>query len=115
MPGHDGKLVNHDCTKYKGDTCQEKSIKEYDLADPVERATMNSLHVVCRIAGEHYKICKDKPGFCRFTYKKNCVLGIFCQADTKTENYIPVIPYQFILDSGVVCASQDHYSWDELK
>lgn len=112
--GHDGKLTNQACLQYNLDKCMSWGIKEYDLANPAFRDTANAADFICNVSGKRYKICKDKPGFCRIGYQCSRVLGI-CSSQTEIEtDYIPAIPYQKILDLNVKCFNQSVYSWVDV-
>lgn len=112
-PGHDGKLTNRTCSAYSGETCVTEKIVDYDLSDPTFRSTANTLNFICKIGGKRYKVCKDQPGFCRMTYHQNCTLGIFCGPNRETVEFLPIMPYQTILNLGVKCFSQSKYDFAE--
>jgi hypothetical protein len=121
--GHEGKLTHRSClAKSKtplspgqkpetdGRYCADQQIREYPLEDPTFRETVNKLDFICNIGGSRYKICKDKPGFCRFTRApKSCVL-IFCKPGAIIEDdYLPVAKYRFLLDAKTRCAKKGNY------
>lgn len=112
-PGHEGKLTNRSCSKYEKDLCVEEHIQEYALSDKDFRETANQLDFICNIGGRRFKICLDKPGFCRVSYKENCFL-FFCSRGERLEEYLPVEKYKFLLDSGARCANKQMYNlWDK--
>ena len=111
-PGHEGKLTNRACLKFDDDKCVDEKIAEYDLKDAEFRDRVNKMNFICNLGGRRFKICKDKPGFCRFYRQKKCFLGI-CVDDKKlTEEYIPVEPYSFILDAKTRCFQKDLYPFE---
>jgi hypothetical protein len=104
-------LTNRACEvfdKARGE-CLEYKIEERLLEDAEFRNTANMLGFICLIGGRRFKICEDKPGFCRHTYKRNCFLGI-CGKRDKLEEYIPVERYQFLLDANTRCFDKDMLS-----
>lgn len=118
--GHDGMLTNRTCTekpdpalKDSSPDCPLEHIKDYPLADVDFRQTANRLNFICNVGGKRYKICLDKPGFCRFSYKQDCFLGIFCHPAERLEEYLPVEKYGFLLDANARCAKKEKYDlWD---
>lgn len=113
-PGHDGKLTNQACLVYQGNVCTSWSVKEYDITDVNVRKELNTLNFVCKISGKRYKVCLDQPGFCRMSYTKNC-LWFLCGDPTLHTDYIPIAPYQAVLDSGVKCFNQAKYGFEEIQ
>jgi len=102
-PGFEGKLTNSRCVKYEKDECKKLEYQSYDLNDESVRLNLNGHEFICSINGKRYKICKDKPGFCRHWYT-----GWFVFKE-KHEEYLPIAKYQFILDSGAKCFSRKIY------
>ncbi len=119
-PDHPGKLTNQACVTYLPDgTCHEFSIKEYDLADPAFQAQVNSLGIVCRMVGHRYKVCLNEKdaagapmvGFCSISYTHSC--GLFgCGSWKRHVAYLPVVPWQTVLDSGITCRNETEYPID---
>lgn len=109
--GHDGNLTNRACLAYSGETCTQDKITLYPLASAEFRETANKLDFLCNIGGRRFKICQDKPGFCRISRgPKKCTLGIFCKEGDPVEiEYLPVEQYRFLLDANARCASKDKY------
>lgn len=92
---------------------ENRTIKEYLFEDEDFRKTANSLSFVCKVAGKRYKICIDKPGLCRISYIKR---GSFLKSwKEKKEEYIPALRYQFLLDAGTVCFSENKYDFLEVE
>ena len=60
-----GFLVNEICSEEKNGKCRKTSVVIYDMADQKVRETLNKLKFLCKVGGERYHICQDKPGFCR--------------------------------------------------
>lgn len=114
-PGHEGVLTNRSCAANDPATgyCTQAKIQEYPLADPAFRETANRLNFLCNIGGKRYKICKDKPGFCRIGYLPKCFL-VFCQQEEVELDYLPVGNYQFLLDAAARCANKEEYNlWSQ--
>lgn len=116
--GHEGFLTNRTCGAYiPGEVapekaCSDERITRYPLNSPEFRATVNKLNFLCNIGGRRFKICVDKPGFCRFsTGPKKCsgFLGLFCKEGERLEEYLPVEQYRFLLDANAKCANKDKY------
>ena len=83
-------------------------IKEYDLQDANFRKEANDFGFICNLGGKRYKICLDKPGFCRISYK-NGFLGI---GKKKIEEYVPAVPYQYLIDANLKCFNKDEYPFE---
>lgn len=111
--GFDGKLTNRACLSYDGGRCIKEEIRAYDLSDSEFRESANKLHFICKIAGRRYKICLDKPGFCRHSYKESCFLFI-CSKGEKLEEYLPVSKYKFLMDSDAKCFNDEVYSFEDI-
>lgn len=107
--GYDGKLTNRTCGEYQNGKCVKESIATYNLEDADFRSSVNKFNFICSIGGRRFKICIDKPGFCRFTYEKSCFLGVFCKKGERLEEYLPVEKYRFLLDADTRCASKEIY------
>lgn len=106
--GFDGKLTNSHCVDA---ACKDLQISAYDLSDSAFRETVNKLDFICNIAGHRWKVCLDKPGFCRLHHE--CAwwdLGqLFCK---EKWDFIPVEPYQYLIDSRTRCFSKKKYPFD---
>ena len=114
-PGYPGKLTNRACLKYDGDQCVKPEVKEYDLADPQVRKDLNALGFVCNLGGKRYKICLDKPGYCRRDFNRKCFLGICGKRYLVSEKYVLAVKrHEFLLDAQTKCFSEDSYSWGDL-
>jgi hypothetical protein len=115
-PGHEGKLTNTSCPEMEGDKCPRLQIDEYDLSDPALRDKLNALDFVCSIGGHHYKVCKDKVGFCRFTQTKKCsFFGLFCKNSEVEQEFVPADPYQFLLDAKTRCFNKERYPFGSFR
>lgn len=110
--GYPGKLTNRSCLVFDDGKCLKESILAHDLNDPQFRANANSLRFACKLADRHFKICLDKPGFCRFQEKACGFLGM--DKCRKEIEYVPAEPYQFLIDSGVICFSEARYDWSVM-
>jgi hypothetical protein len=108
-------LSNRACEAWdeKG-VCTNYVVKYYALSDATFRKTVNDLQFMCVIGGRVFKVCLDKPGFCRHTTEKHCTLGVFCQSK-RHEEFIPIEPLQFHLDAGTQCFSDDRYPFEDLN
>ena len=114
--GVEGNLTNRTCSKYDGDRCAQENIQAYNLSDPVFRKTVNDLKFLCNIGGRRFKVCLDKPGFCRFssdTYKCGFLHLFKCSGELE-EEYLPAEPYQFLLDAKVRCFNKETYPFEGL-
>lgn len=116
--GFDGHLTNRSCLEYDGSNCVKEDISTYDLVDPVIRENLNKLSFICTIAGHRYKVCLDKPGFCRKTVDRVCakwdLLKLFCKHPESWE-YIPVENYQYLIDSKTRCFNKENYNFSEMQ
>jgi len=113
--GYDGKLTNRTCGAYKDGKCSDEKIQTYDLSDALFRKTANDLKFLCNVGGRRFKICMDKPGFCRFsseTYK--CGFLGLAKCSKQIEEYLPASPYQFLLDAKVKCSNKENYPFEGL-
>lgn len=108
-PGHEGKLTNTSL-----DATGAVHTDEYDINDEPTRAKLNTLNFVCNIGGRHFKVCKDKAGFCRFSTTKSCFL-FFCKDSDKQEEFIPVYGYQFLLDAKTRCFNKETYPFGGIQ
>lgn len=108
-------LSNRACEAWdKKGVCTNWVVKSYPLADATFRKTVNDLQFMCVIGHRVFKVCLDKPGFCRHTTEKHCTLRVFCKS-TRHEEYIPIEPLQFHLDAGTQCFSDDRYPFEDLN
>ncbi len=102
--GHTG-LTNGACP-LAVPNCPKVEVVEYKFEDAGFRDLANRLNFICRIGGKRYKICKDKPGLCRITYKKK----LFAK-DERIEEYLPMPEqYPFLLAGNAVCFNEDKYN-----
>lgn len=109
--GHANFLTNMACVEWKqpdGGECLKYEVAEYDLNDNNLRKALNDFTFACNIGGRLFKICQDKPGFCRHTYAACGFLHMF---SCKTEEYVPVEKYQYLLDAGTKCWSATQYGY----
>lgn len=86
--GHGAKLTNSACLKYEGQRCSNLEILDYDLADTGLRKSLNDFGFICSVGGKRFKICLDKPGFCRREFSQRCFLGICGKRRLKAETYV---------------------------
>lgn len=114
-PGHAGTLTNRAEILGPDGKSTVAVVTEYPLHDPAFRDTVNKLDFLCNIGGKRYKICKDKPGFCRIGSTRSCAIGpLFCKDVEAEIDYIPVDNYQFLLDAKARCASKQNYNlWSQ--
>lgn len=106
-PGYEGALTNRRCVVYRGEECITPEIAVYPLASEEVRRTLNELQFICNIGGRRYKVCRDKPGFCRISYRDR-----FLRGDERVEEFLPVERYQFLLDARARCFNRDSYDFD---
>lgn len=120
--GHEGFLTNRTCSGKDESLgiekeCLGEKITRYPLEAEEFRQTANRLNFLCNIGGKRFKICLDKPGFCRFSSgPKKCsgFLGLFCKEGELLEEYLPVEKYRFLLDAKTKCANKDKYDlWSQ--
>lgn len=110
-PGYTG-LTNRACESWYDDNeCKKYVVKEYLLTDAEFRNTANKIGVICKVGGRRFKVCLDKPGFCRHTYTRDWFLA----PKKKREEYIPMDPVKFHLDAGTRCFSEDRYDFLEVQ
>lgn len=107
-PGYAG-LTNRACAKFDDDgVCQDWQVEAHSLDDANFRQTVNTLGMVCNIGGRRFKVCLDKPGFCRIWYT-DC--GLFCRKK-RHEEYIPASNEQLILASKTRCMDPRKYPFE---
>lgn len=113
-PGYEGHLTNRVCLKWYGDKCEQESIKKYDLKDKKVRDTLIRLNFACWAAEKRYRVCSDKPGFCRKEKKRTCTRWgrtllrrkRYCKSykNEITKTYLDGIKdYEFLLNSSIEC------------
>ena len=108
--GHDGKLTNRTVAGYDATGKPIEKIMDYSLKDNDFRETANRMNFICNIGGKRFKICTDKPGFCRFSHAQKCLFGnSFCRDGELLEEYLPVEKYGFLLDANARCAKKEKY------
>lgn len=108
--GHNG-LTNRVCLEYEGPLCKKPEIQEYSFSDENFRTSVNAMGFICKVASRRFKICLDKPGLCRITYKHSGFLGL---GRTKLEEYIPSSNYQFLIDANTKCFQKNEYDFDSI-
>lgn len=113
-PGHPG-LTNNACEAWdeKG-ACTTFVVKDYLLTDQTFRNTVNDLGFMCVLGNRVFRVCRDKPGFCRVTYEKKCQAVVFCKRE-RHEEFIPMEPLQYHLDAATHCFSDDEYPLEVLQ
>ena len=105
-PGYDHHLTNRVCRSNKLGSCKEWSIRAYDLRDDLVRKQYVDFKIACRIAGRRFRVCLDKPGFCRrerVCKKKSGFFKKKCKKWDKKIEYIPISNYQYLIDSNLEC------------
>lgn len=110
-PGHDGCLTNRSCTEYdKNNECLNYKIDDYSLSDDSLRKQLNDFNFICMIGGRLFKVCIDKPGFCRHWYRACGFLGM---NKCRQEEYLPISDYSYHLNAQTKCWSFNAYGWIE--
>jgi hypothetical protein len=84
-----------------GETVPE--LVTYDLKDATLRADLNRLSFVCKIAGRQFKICLERPGYCR---KKEH----FWQ-DDELEYIDAITQHNYLLQAKTRCFSWKRHDW----
>jgi hypothetical protein len=104
-------LTNRACMGYEGDKCIKEEVVDYDMDDDETRKRLNQLGFICKIAGKRYKVCMDKPGFCRMSYKKK---NWFAKPQ-RYESFIPITDYQFLIDAKTRCFNKERYNFSDFN
>ncbi len=80
----------------------EIEVVAYSLADVNFRKRMNKFKISCKMAKERWRVCLDRPGYCR---RDKCLKRTrFRKKCTKWgERYIPATEHQFLVDGGMYC------------
>ena len=121
-PGYEGHLTNRVCKDFYGKKCDkdkdgnlEVSIRQYDIRDEALRKKLIEFGFACSVGGKRYRICPDRPGFCRRELHKKCVKwkkGLFSRKKKKckkwdekiVKKYIDAVKdYEFLLDGATEC------------
>lgn len=81
---------------------------------PESRQQLVRFDFVCKLAGRRFHPCEDRPGFCRRTYDCSWLELAFgaCAPDVE---FVPMSPYQALIDADLKCFSERAYSWDEVR
>ena len=110
-PGGDPVLSNRImvvCGEKGKERCPE--LARYDLRDDKTRAMLFQFKFVCKIAGRLYKVCPDKPGFCRSEYK-----GLKWPWSKPKLTYLDIEKdYDLLVGARTTCVSKDKRGIDEL-
>lgn len=109
-PGYEGMLTNRICKKELFGSCQEWSVKTYDIKDPKVRKAANDFGMACQIGGKRFRICMDKTGFCRreqicLKWSKSW-FGMGkekCRQWETKETYIDISQYLYLIEAGTEC------------
>lgn len=116
--GYQGKLTNRTCLQYDGAKCTLEDMSVYDINDELTRQKLNDLNFICVVAGQRYKVCLDRPGFCRKEVIAHCaswdILRLFCKYEDKWW-YRSIDDYQFLIDSKLRCFNKDKYSFTDFQ
>lgn len=97
--GYDGHLTHR----------RDDVIQAHSLSDPEFRKTLNDLDFICRIGNKRYKVCLDKPGYCRRKFEQKCF--IFCgKRKLIWEKYLPASDHLFLVAAGTTCFNKHIYS-----
>lgn len=108
-----GRLTNHVCKVYDGLTneCKEWSMRTYSLEDAEFRRQMNDFVITCEIGGRRFKVCLDKPGYCR--HERVCLdrgrrwywpFNVVCKDSKINETYIDAkLEHEYLLNAGTEC------------
>jgi len=105
-------LTNRVCLKYDFKDCVQDEIKDYDLHSERLRKDLNEFGFICNLGGRRFKVCLDKPGFCRFEgecikwHKSFWGKKKGCKEWSRREVYVPVSDYQYLLDADLTCMAQ---------
>jgi hypothetical protein len=113
-PNHTNKLTNEACLNRDKGVCTSWALKEYDVTDPAVRSELNGLGFTCKVAGKRYHVCMDQPGFCRFQDNYTYFLGIVT-GSTRSTTFLPIAPYQVVLDSDVKCFNESFYDYNSVQ
>ncbi len=106
-PGH---LTNKMCMKYVDGKCQDWSLVKYDLNDPEVRKKLNQYKISCKVAQKRFRVCLDRPGFCRREIK--CIKWkkswwskkLKCKKKDNVEVYLEAVKqHQILFDAPTVC------------
>lgn len=100
---HRPNLTNKICKKEKFKKCSEWSILTYDMKNEVVRKQLNQLGFACNLSKKRWRVCSDRPGFCRreticTKYKRKK-----CKKKETKETYINLDSYDFLVNSGFDC------------
>lgn len=85
------------------------ALEYQDLTDPSVRETLFRLRFICSVGGRLFKVCPDKPGFCRVDYK-----GVW-PFRKQTEEYVDIVDqWDFVVAGRTTCISGLRGEFDEL-
>lgn len=99
-----GKLTNMQCSEYKHNECVKPNIIAYDMSDEKQRAQLIDFNFKCKIAGKRFRICRDRPGFCRWTLECEKHMLFWCKK--YKEIYIPASEHAYLMQAKTVCERQ---------
>lgn len=106
-PDYPGMLTNSNCIRYEKNVCKSLEIKVYDLSDAHFRETLNAAKFLCNIGGSQFKVCLDKPGYCKKEFKQTCFLGICGKRILDKETFYPASDHAFLVNLDVRCMQND--------
>jgi len=89
---------------YKNQACTNFDTITYDLKDDNVRNKLVDIGFICDIAGKRYRICREKPGYCRWEIacKHHYWYWMFACKEHE-ETYIPASNHQFLVDAKTEC------------
>lgn len=113
-PTHQGLITNQICKQRKNNECVKWDAKVYDLKDAAFRKLVNDLKISCLIGKQRWRICLDRPGYCR--REKKCVKfknvwwdfkdKLRCVKEKLVESYIPAFEkHEYLVESYTRCYS----------
>jgi hypothetical protein len=80
----------------------EIEVVAYSLGDASFRKRMNDFKISCKIGKERWRVCLDRPGYCR---RDVCLKRTRFSNKCKKwdERYIPASNHQYLVDGGLYC------------
>jgi hypothetical protein len=109
LPSHPDRLTNRACLRYENGACTNWDVSTYSLEDAATRDLLVRLRFVCQVAGERFKVCPDRPGFCQYTYVKKWALA----PRKLVIKYVPLSPSEFHVSAATTCLNESENSFGE--